>query len=162
MMSRLLGFRRARWSASSESFDEEKHASRHIPMIVITPPPSPNPVAAETSWSISGANPSYLQPPQYLHFLHDDHFRESRRRSLERPQQEGSWWWTLSAVFLLLLISSSLRGIHSIHTSEARDRDELNAGLALQEHNEGARVPDPVDGASPILSFHFELPQFPE
>ena len=139
-----------------------------VPTIVITPPPSPDlevghhAHSAEPSWSMYEPNPFYLQPPPYLHFPHRDYLRESRHRSLERHRHEGSLWRTLIAVILLLITSSSLYGMYSLHLSEAQALDDLAAGLARQEPDEGARIPNPHSEYPSVVPFRFELPRFLE
>ena len=156
----------ARWSTSSDSSDEEKRVPKDIPLvptILITPPPSPtrqHAHPAETAWSTSKPNPFYLYPPPYLRPLHHDYLNEPRHRSLERRHHKGSWW-TLAAVFLLLILSSSLHSMYSIHSSEARERDGLAAGLTRQEPDEPTRAL-PVDSGSSVVPFRFELPRFLE
>jgi hypothetical protein len=149
--------------------DEEKHVSKYtpaVPTIIITPPSSPiisaghHAHSAKTSWPISEPNPLYLHPMHYIQPLHRDLPRESRHRSFERRQREGPRWWTLTAVLLLLIISSSLHGMYSIHSSEARACNESAHGLARQEPEEGACIPNPVDGGHSLASFRFELPRF--
>jgi len=170
-MSRFSTFRLAwpaRWATSLGSIDEEKHLSKDtliVPTIVITPPPSPafgyHPHSAGTSWLISEPDPLYLHPPLYLRPLYHNYLRTSRHRSLESRRRKGSWWWTLTAVILLLITSISLHGLYSIHSSEGRALDGLAAGLARQEPDEGASIPD-VHGDPSVVFFHFELPRFLE
>ena len=63
---------------------------------------------------------------------------------------------------LLLIASISLYGMYVIHSSEGRALDDLAAGLARQEPDEGAWIPNAHNVDSSVVSFRFELPRFLE